>query len=173
MPFTPQQESWITLTFGATRKIQTVRRLFRKHFNLSPRYVPGYNSFKRDFERFNGAHSAAGSSKKRGRPTSRRKPLKKVKVFLKPCQDNKNRISTSEIAKALQLSKTTVWRILRKKLRWFPYEVSQRSPSFGRIQGGPDCIVPMAFATACSLRRISDMERRKMVSTSAESRQTE
>ena len=122
-PFTPQQEGWIILKFGATGKIQTVRRLYRKHYNLSPRSIPSFNSFKRVIQRFQNVHSDTPTSpKKRGRPPISAELVGKVRDFLKPYQDKKIQISTSEIAKALQLSKTTVWRILRKKLGWFPYK---------------------------------------------------
>ena len=82
--FTPQQERWITLTFGAIRNIETVRRLFRKRFTLSPRYDPDYKSFKGLLERFKRVPlMPVPVQKKAGRPHLSVEIVEKVRVFLR------------------------------------------------------------------------------------------
>ena len=51
-PFTPEQETWIILEFGALRNCLAVRRTFRLHYGLSPRKVPSVKAFEGLVERF-------------------------------------------------------------------------------------------------------------------------
>ena len=89
-------------TFGAIRNIETVCRLFRKLFTLSPRYVPDYKSFKGLVERFKRVPSMpVPVQKRRGCPHLSAETIEKVRVFLRASEDNKKLIPTSEIARAL------------------------------------------------------------------------
>ena len=93
-------------TFGAIRNIETVCRLFRKLFTLSPRYVPDYKSFKGLVERFKRVPSMpVPVQKRRGCPHLSAETVEKHRVFLRAFEDNKKLIPTSEIARALQIIK--------------------------------------------------------------------
>lgn len=51
-PFTKEKETWIILKFGELKSLTSVRRLFRKEFNMNPKDLPTCKTFSRVIERF-------------------------------------------------------------------------------------------------------------------------
>ena len=122
-PFTPEQETWIILEFGALRNCLTVRRRFRLHYGLSPRKVPSIEAFKRLVKRFITTDGELRGKQIGGAPTIINEDLvNAVKDFVDSKVLMKQSVSVTGIGKALQISPSTAWRILRKRLGWYPYK---------------------------------------------------
>ena len=51
-PFTKEKETWIILKFVELKSLTSVRRLFRKEFNMNPKDLPTCKTFSRVIERF-------------------------------------------------------------------------------------------------------------------------
>lgn len=115
-PFTVEQESWIIFQYAKLNSLTSIRREFRTHFNVSPFKIPRLPAFLRVIKRF----QATGTVKQRsppGRPSNLREHVADVEAVV---EDVKN-TSISSISSQLNISKTTVWRILRKELKFYPY----------------------------------------------------
>ena len=70
------------LTFGATRSIQIVRRLYRKQHKLSPWSFPNFNSFKRVIQTIQENHSG-DTTPRPWTPPRQRDGVTRM-IFLKP-----------------------------------------------------------------------------------------
>ena len=120
-PFCDEEETWIILEYGALRCALAVRRTFRNFFKKNPRDIPPLNAFKRLIKRF----IEEGEVKPQlpgGRPPLSEETVEEVRNFLLPYQQQQVSISISFITHSLNLSYGTVWTILRKKLKLFPYK---------------------------------------------------
>ena len=130
-PFTTEEETWIILEFGALKNILLVRRAFRIKFKKNPKEVPLIMAFRRLVERF----QQEGEVKPQvpaGRPPLSEEQVEEVRAFLKPYQQKQISVSVPFISVSLNMSVGTVWMILRKKLKLFPYKphtTIPRSPS--------------------------------------------
>ena len=122
-PFSEEQATWVVLEYGAHRNITVVRRKFRTHYKLAPKFVPSRMAFQRLVDRFiesNGhVHPQLGSV---GRPHFHEELAEKIRDFLKPFRHNKKYVSLRTIANEFNISIPTAWRVLRKKLGWYPYK---------------------------------------------------
>ena len=63
-PFTREQERWIIFRYGACQSVRTIRREFRRKFNVSPFSIPRETAFYRVLKRFNTSNSTVPKSKK-------------------------------------------------------------------------------------------------------------
>ena len=87
-------------------------------------------AFKRLIDRFQSTGSVQ-PNKPQGRKADSHKRndlAEKVKRMVKPYQEAKQSVSVFKIAEALNSSKTTVWRIMRKSLGWKPYKPNVTVP---------------------------------------------
>ena len=98
-------------------------------------------AFKRLVDRFQMTGNIS-PAKPQGRSATPGELVEKVRQLVKPFQEKRQSISASTIAKHLQTSTTTVWRILRKKLHWKPYR--------------PHVGVPLAAAHKTGRREFSE-----------------
>ena len=62
--------------------------------------------------------------------------VKKVRELVKPFQDSGKSISVHAVAKQVDASTATVWRIMRKKLGWKPYKLHLSVPLTAAHQAG-------------------------------------
>ena len=120
--FASVQETWVILEFGTLRNGLAVRRKLRLHYALSPRKVPSVKAFERLVDRFITTDGELrGMKQKGGAKTIIDEDLvKKVKDFVDSKVLEKQSVSVTDIGIALQMSLSTAWRILRKRLGWYP-----------------------------------------------------
>ena len=135
-PFTPEQETWIVLKFGELKSATRVRRLFRKEFQVVPQHIPNLKAFSRVVNRF----KETGCVKGRNPPG----PLK-TKIMddtvntIKAMMENDPTTSIRQLASEMNLGIGTVWEILRKELKLYPYKPKNVQPlseahKLGRLQ---------------------------------------
>lgn len=121
--FTNEQETWIILEYGAERSYTAVRRNFRQKFRVHHREVPALSAFKRLIDRFitsNG--NKRPSDAHSGRPRCPDNVVKAVKDFLDSFLARNESVSLRRVACEFGLSLSTVWRIVRQRLRLYPYK---------------------------------------------------
>ena len=123
-PFTSRQLSRIIILWGQHQSLTKVRREFVKDFNLTkhPRRVPKLSAFQRAINRFNETASAKPSSGG-GSEKSVRTPQNILRV--KDAIDNDFTFSVRALSIQLDISRHTVWQILRKDLKMFPYKAER------------------------------------------------
>ena len=127
-PFTKEQEAWLILEYGAVRNITTLKRRFRVHYKLQYKQVPRYEAFKRLVTRFMTSHGQVRPAVSEGRPPISEETVTMVKEYMLPYQQRKEVVSLSTVANSLGLSYTTVWRVVRKRLGWYPYKPRKTVP---------------------------------------------
>ena len=123
-PFTIKEETWIILEYGRLRTPIAVRRAFMKEFShYNPKNIPGRKAFQRVIKHFLDSAGHTLGHVPNGRPTSLSEAdVNLVKNFVeRKAGENEEKvtpISVSQISRGLGLSRTTVWRIVWKKLGW-------------------------------------------------------
>ena len=138
-PFTAEQEAWLILEYGAVKNISVLKRHFQQHFVITTRKVPSYMAFKRLVERFIATQGTLHPAVPIGRPPLSEETVALVKGFVKGCQRRRESVSNAVIAAELNLSWSTVWRVVRKVLHWYPYKPHPTVPltdahKEGRVQ---------------------------------------
>ena len=100
-----------------------VRRTSRFHHVLSLRKVPSIRAFERLVERFITTDGEPrGMKRSVGAKTIIYEDLvKKVKDLVDSKVLKKQSVSVTDIGTALKVSPSKAWRILRKRLGWYPY----------------------------------------------------
>ena len=121
-PFTKQQEAWVILQYGALSNCLAVRRKFRVHYKLSPFMVPRINAFRRLVSRFLESNGQVRPKAPAGRSPLTEELVQRVKDFLLPYTQNEQAVSLTTMATSLNISVTTAWRVVRKKLGWYPFK---------------------------------------------------
>ena len=109
MAFTVNKKAFCVLKFAKTESIVTVQRIFRIMYNTEP---PTNKTIREWYMKFqqSGCLSAA---KRTGRPGPSTETLDHVReAFVRSPQK-----STTRASRELQMSQSSVWRILRKRLR--------------------------------------------------------
>ena len=124
-PFSPDQESQIVLQYGRLGSIVKLRRWFRLHYNLHPQHVPGRKQFERVIKRFTSTNSTA-HGKTTGRPSSARTE-DNVERIQQLISDDMT-LSIRRISALVLLSIGSVWNILRKNLKLYPYKPHNTVP---------------------------------------------
>ena len=126
-PFSQEEAIWVVTEYVRLRSVAAVRRKYGYKF-MKKNNMPSHNPFKRLIDRFQSTGSIH-PSKPRGQALDKRNELtEKVKEVVKPFQERKQSISVSKVAETVKTSKTTVWRIMRKTLRWKPYKPNVTVP---------------------------------------------
>lgn len=120
-PFTKEQETWIVLEFGAIRNCLTVKRKFRSKFKVDPRNVPSIVAFERLVERFFSTPGHVRPALPTGRSPLSEEIVQRVREHLSPFVERGESVSLRKAADYLHLSYSTVWRVVRKRLGWYPY----------------------------------------------------
>ncbi len=128
-PFSMEQQRWIIFRYGACQSVKAIRREFRQKFDVYPHNVPGEYSFYRIIKRFNTSNSTVAKSKKEdgaGRPMTGRSPenIDTIRQSITKAGDQ----SIRALAVLNDIPQTTVQRILRKDMRWFPYKPNLVQP---------------------------------------------
>ena len=119
-PFSNDEAVWVVFEYGALRSLTAVRRKFGTHFQKRNN-IPSKMAFKRLVERFEKTGNTS-PPKPQGRTATPGDLIQRVRQLVKPFQDNQQSISVPLIAKQVNASTATVWRIMRKKLGWKPYK---------------------------------------------------
>ena len=88
---------------------------------LAPRRVPSVMAFRRLTERFIASGQTQPQAFKGSRPALTDESVERVREFVRR-NPRKKALSVRQIANSLGISFGTVWRILRKKLMWYPYK---------------------------------------------------
>lgn len=141
-PFTDEQETWIVLEFGAVRNCLAVRRRFRTKFHVAPRKIPSVVAFQRIIGRFHSTLGHVRPAVPKGRPPISEETVDAVRQYLAPFVERKEAVSLRLIAESLHISISTVWRVLRKRLHWYPYK--------------PHAVVPLGFKHRSERREFSE-----------------
>ena len=121
-PITKEQSTWGILQYGSLRNCLAVRRKFRNHFKLASFKVPHINSFKRLVDRFTKTGDVRAQSKTGGTAELSDALVEEVENFLLPYTTEKKNVSLRTLAMSLNISYSTAWRVVRKKLGWYPYK---------------------------------------------------
>ena len=121
--FTTAQRSEIILQYGKTGSATSVRRWFRKQYPDIPKSrIPSVKKFWRLIQRF----KATGSTDKRHNgggkndkpPTMTEENIELIRQMI----EDDNSLSINRIAREVGIDRKTVWLILRKKLKLYPYK---------------------------------------------------
>ena len=128
-PFPMEQQRWIIFRYGACPSVKTIRREFRQKFDVPPFDVPRELAFYRIIKKFNTTNSTVPKSKKEdggGRPMTGRSPenIDTIRQSITQAGDQSIRVLSLQN----DIPQTTVQRILRKDLRWFPYKPNLVQP---------------------------------------------
>ena len=118
-----------------------MRRKFRLHFKLAPKLVPNIMPFRRLVDRFCGSQDQTPGQVRPKTPVGRPSTItdeqvQSVKDFLLPYLHAKESVSLSTIATSLDISVNMAWRIVRKKLGWYPFKPSKVIPLTAEHQAG-------------------------------------
>jgi len=117
-PFTSEQEKQIVFQFGKLGSASKVRRWFWRHYeHKNSRTLPSLKQFHRVIERFKSSGSTS-YSKSPGRPQVSDENVDRVNELI---SDDKT-LSIRMISTLVALSIGVVWKILRKKLKLYPYK---------------------------------------------------
>ena len=124
-PFTTEQETWIVVQYGQLNSIIKVKRKFRNHYKLSPHNIPDQKQFARVVDRFL-ERGNVQHKKSSGRPVSQvtDENARRVKDII----ENDSTKSIRQISTDLNLSVWTVWQLLRRTLKLFPYKPKNVQP---------------------------------------------
>ena len=123
-PFSKDEAKWVILKYEELKSVQNVRRAFRKQFYPShPKKVPGRWAFERLLERFKDTGSLK-PEKPTGRRPITKEQVDEVEKFFKTNPDAHVR----EASERLNIGFGTVWKILRRKLKWKPYRQHMSQP---------------------------------------------
>lgn len=115
MALNKREKSFCVLEYARTSSVVTVQRRFRAQFNKEP---PVYNSIKKWYETFRD-EGCICIKRRPGRPGPDQETLDRVReAYQRSPQKSVKRGSLE-----LGLSHTTMWRILRNKLRLTPYKL--------------------------------------------------
>ena len=121
LAFTQRQLSRIVLLWAKYQSYTKVRREFQKEFHVAkyPRLVPSLCAFRSAIARFNETASAKPSS-----GGGSNKSVRTVENILrvKNAIEEDMTLSVRALSLQLDLKQTTVWEILRKDLKMFPYK---------------------------------------------------
>ena len=124
-PFTKEQEAWVILQYGLKRSIVAVKRDFRKEYNLQPRNVPDRQAFGRLVSRFNKSYGQVRPAATGGRNKGYgQQEIDRVTHYFQE-DDTK---SIRQAVRDLNLNFSTIWRILKKELKWKSYRERHVQP---------------------------------------------
>ena len=116
-PFSKDQAKWVIFKYESLKSVQKVRKEFRAEFYHNfPRNVPGRYSFERLLSRFKENHSIKPQKPGGRTPVSKQQIDQVEKLF----RLNSNS-HVREASNCLGIGFGTVWKILRKILKWKPY----------------------------------------------------
>ena len=121
-PFTKSQEAWIILEFAALRNIFALRRKISIHFKMAPFKVPSFNAFKRLVVSFKETNGQVRPRVPVGRPPINEEMVETVREFFQPFREIKEAVSLSTMATSFGITVNMAWRIVRKKLGWYPFK---------------------------------------------------
>ena len=119
--FTKDQMVNIVLWWGELQNVFKVRRKYAKHYGIDrhPREVPAIRSFKTVIDRFSKTGSTLPMKDPGPQKTARlEENISRVRTVI---NENKS-LSVRQIAIKLDLSIKTVWQILRKDIKFYPYK---------------------------------------------------
>ena len=117
--YSHQQNIWVVSNYGEFKSPTTLRWKFRKHFKFWLRQLPHSYAFSRVIIRFM-VSGDVSPSKLPG--LSRTKFIEENIDTVGNLVEEKPYSSISEVSTAINLSTSTVWKILRKILRKYPYK---------------------------------------------------
>ena len=118
-PFTKEQVSWTILKNGELRNIKKVQRAVRLRFcPKRPKDTPNYMAFKRLVEGFETNGGQTRPKTPPGKATVTQQDVEAVEQFF----TMNKKAHVREAARELGMSKTKVWKILRKDLKWRAYK---------------------------------------------------
>ena len=117
-PFSRNQEIWIVEQFARLESLSIVRKKFRVEFKMSPFLVPNNKAFLRVINRFKMTGSVV-PAKPKGRSSDVLNEENCGRVLDMVAEDHS--VSIRQMVMELDLSQTTVWRILRQKLHLYTY----------------------------------------------------
>ena len=118
-PFTKEQVSWTILKYGEVRNIKKVQRAFRLRFcPQRPKDTPNYMAFKRLVDRFETDGGQTRPKTPPGKATVTQQDIEAVEQFF----TMNKKAHLREAARELGMSKTKVWKILRKDMKWRAYK---------------------------------------------------
>ena len=118
--FTKAQKAEIILQYGKTGSATSVRRWFRKQYPEIPKSrIPSVMKFWRLIQRFKDTGNTE-NGKSPGRPASAMTE-ENIELIRQMLEDD-NSLSINRIAREVGIDKKTVWILLRKKLRLYPYK---------------------------------------------------
>ena len=110
-PFTKEQMSWTILKYGEVRNIKKVQRAFRSRFcPQRPKDTPNYMTFKRRVDRFETDGGQTRPKTPPGKATVTQQDIEAVEQFF----TMNKKAHLKEAARELGVSKTKVWKILRR-----------------------------------------------------------
>ena len=116
-PFSKEQCTFIIFEYGRLQSLKMVQRAFRKKFfPKNPRKVPKLHAFSRLVERFQ-KDAAVRPKTTPGSPETSAEDVQRVKSFF--LRNKKAHIR--QAVHELDLSFGTIWKILRKVLKWKAY----------------------------------------------------
>ena len=116
-PFSKEQSAFIIFEYGRLQSLKLVQREFRKKYcPKNPRQVPRLTAFFRLVDRFKN-EAAVRPKVSHGSPQISDADVQRVKSFF---QRNK-KAHIRQAVQELDLSFGTIWRILRKVLKWKAY----------------------------------------------------
>ena len=124
-PFTPEQESSIVLKYGELKSFTRVRRWFRIEYNVQAFDVPSEKQFRRIVGRFKETNTTA-HGKPPGRPIVA-KSAENVQRIREMITEDMT-LSIRKISAIMMLAFGTVWTILRKNLKLYPYTCHNTIP---------------------------------------------
>ena len=124
-PYTPQQESRIVFKYGELQRYAKVRRWYRLVYYLRPNQVPSYKQFRRVVTRFQATITTA-DGKSPGRPISA-KTEENIEIIRDLINDDMT-LSIRKICSIVMLAFGSVWTILRKNLKLYPYRCHNTIP---------------------------------------------
>jgi hypothetical protein len=124
-PFSRDQEIWIVEQFAKLESLSMVRKRFRVEFKMSPFLVPKDYAFLRVIKRFKMTGSVV-PAKPKGRSSEVLNEENCGRVLDMVAEDHS--VSIRQMVMELDLTKTTVWRILRQKLHLYPYKAKTVVP---------------------------------------------
>ena len=118
--FNPAQRSEIILQYGKLGSATLVRRWFRKHYpNIPNSRIPAVRRFSRLIQRFKKTGDSGKVKPGGSKPeTMTEENIEKIRQMI----EEDNTLSVNRIAREAGINRMTVWTILKKKLKLFPYK---------------------------------------------------
>ena len=118
--FTAAQRAQIILQYGKLGNATDVRRWFRKNYPEIPNSrIPNVRRFSRLIQRFKDTGSTVkGKSSGRKAETMTEENIERIRQMI----EDDNSLSINRIARDVGIDRKTVWLILRKKLKEYPYK---------------------------------------------------